>query len=82
MKLRLRILAGVAALTLLSNSIVKAQDVLATIVGTGLFNSSDLSFGGDAIGSNWGGSFAGNTMLSPNPIGDRFKNSRRIVPLS
>lgn len=68
MKCRAMMLAGVAAFTLFTNQIVQAQNVPAKIVGTGAFDSSDLSFGGDAIGSHLGAcSFLGNAELIPDP---------------
>jgi hypothetical protein len=43
-----------------------AQDVPARIMGTGAFNSADLSFGGVAVGSHLGNcSFEGSATLTP-----------------
>ena len=67
-KSSLRMFTGFAALTLLITQMVQAQSVPAKIVGTGAFNSSDLSFGGEAIGSHLGTcNFEGKASLYPDP---------------
>lgn len=59
-------IAGVFAIVATVTSIGYAQEVPAKLVGTGAFNSSDLTFEGDAIGSHLGNcSFAGVATLSP-----------------
>jgi hypothetical protein len=65
-KTRFLLIASAAFLTFVLPQDIRAQTVPARLVGTGAFDSSDLSFSGEATGNHFGRcSFAGSAVLVP-----------------
>ena len=66
LKTRMLLIAAAALLAMTMSDSLQAQVVPARLTGAGAFNSSDLSFGGEAVGNHFGTcTFAGNANLFP-----------------